>query len=165
MEVCEDVREQGVAEIMTPEVLCVYEGWSVARLARFLSDHQIGGAPVIASDHTLVGVVSLTDILRFQKLSGPGKQEIIEQSAYLESLGQSIGPDTLEQIVEHADDYATVNSIMTRKVLSVDRAASVSEVSRIMVTQNVRRVFVTEGEKMVGVVTAGNVLACLYDHS
>lgn len=161
MDVCEDIRAQGISSLMSPEVLCVYEGWSVSRLAKFLADRQIGGAPVIASDHSLVGVVSVTDILRFQKLEGDDKQNLVENAAYVESLGQKMAPEALMKILEHADEYVTVNAIMTPHVISVPRQATIGEVSRIMVAENVRRVFVTEDDKVVGVVTAGNLLTSL----
>ena len=36
------------SEIMHKNVLSVYEGWSIQRLADFFMKHKISGAPVIA---------------------------------------------------------------------------------------------------------------------
>ena len=51
--------------IMSKTLLSAYEGWTIHRLAEFFIKHGISGAPVIASDHELVGVVTVSDIFKF----------------------------------------------------------------------------------------------------
>ena len=55
-----------VRDTMTTGVLTVYEGWSIRRLSKFFENHGVSGAPVIASDDELVGVVSQSDIIGFE---------------------------------------------------------------------------------------------------
>lgn len=55
-----------VAAIASADLLTVYEGWSIKKLSEFFAKHKITGAPVIASDETLVGVVTQTDVVKFE---------------------------------------------------------------------------------------------------
>ena len=51
-------------DIMNPSVISVEENLSVHELANFFTEKMISGAPVVNKDGKLVGVVSLSDIVR-----------------------------------------------------------------------------------------------------
>ena len=51
-------------DIMNPSVISVEEDLSVHELANFFTEKMISGAPVVNKDGKLVGVVSLSDIVR-----------------------------------------------------------------------------------------------------
>ena len=66
-------------EIMTRQVVTVPYDWSVDRLARFLTDKSISGAPVVDEAGQVVGVVTLSDIVGKQAvvwLTSPGEMMI-----------------------------------------------------------------------------------------
>jgi len=65
----EQVRGMAVGDIMRSEVLAARANWSLETLADFLVDNNISGAPVTTQDDELVGVVSLTDIVRQSSMS------------------------------------------------------------------------------------------------
>lgn len=154
-----DISTLTLAELMSGgEVLTVYEGWSIKRLAGFFVKHNISGAPVVASDDTLVGVVTQSDVIRFESKS-PSDAEIrkVVQFYY--------GPNTsglteadIRQLKEKAIETCTVNAIMTPGVKSMDIHTSAAEACRFMVDQDVHRLFVTTQERVVGVVTAMDFL-------
>jgi CBS domain-containing protein len=50
------------ADVMSTEVLAVPPDMTVEKLAAYLTENQITGAPVLDRNHRLVGVVSQTDI-------------------------------------------------------------------------------------------------------
>lgn len=155
------IHDISARDLMTPEVLTVYEGWSVKRLAEFFIRHVISGAPVIASDHSLVGVVSVSDIVRFESMDSDKKAELMVDHVYTESLGQAVSAEVLEKLVLHADANCTVNQIMTRTVLSVDGAASMAEVAKCMSQAKIHRVFVTDAGVVTGVISSGDILGVL----
>src|SRR5690606_5856333 len=70
-----DISALRVSDLMSTGVLTAYEGWSIKRLAAFFVRHQISGAPVVASDDSLVGVVTEADIIRFESRT-PSDAEI-----------------------------------------------------------------------------------------
>ena len=47
------------------------------RLAKFFIKHNISGAPVIASDHELVGVVTVSDIFKFSNMDERNRREAL----------------------------------------------------------------------------------------
>ena len=57
-----------VSSIMQRDVLSVGDSWPLHQLASFLTDNQISGAPVTSEDGELIGVVSLTDIVRYDSM-------------------------------------------------------------------------------------------------
>lgn len=146
------------AQIMNKDVLLAYEGWSVKRLAQFFKEHKISGAPVISSDHMLVGVVSVTDVLNFEFLDERQKGEMISLAYFEEALGQQLLTQDLAQYAEQADQYCTVNSIMTREVISVSEDTNLSQIAKKMRAYRIHRLFVTQDEKITGVVSAIDVL-------
>ena len=145
-------------DIMTTELLTVYEGWSVKRLSEFFIKHGISGAPVIASDHTLVGVVTITDIIRFGSLPDSEKAKLIIDQVYPEYLGQSIDEETYSALANHADSNCTINAIMTPDVISIDQGTPLPQIARTMQNKKIRRIFVTKNGIIAGVISTGNVL-------
>lgn len=148
-------------DLMTAEVLTVYEGWPIKRLADFFIRHGISGAPVIASDHTLVGVVTLSDIVRFSSLDEKAKASLAGESLYMEYVGPSVMPEDMEWLKQNAANNCTINSIMTREVISLEETASLPQIACLMSERKIRRLFITRDGVIVGVISTGNILQYL----
>lgn len=149
------------AQVMNTQVLSVYEGWSIDRLAAFFIKHGINGAPVIASDHELVGVVSAGDIFRFENGSETLKSEIL-RDCYREATGTELHDlEDLTAWSKNAQKYCTVHQIMSREIISVDREQPISQVVDLLLEHQIQRVFVTAFGIIVGVITATDLLKLL----
>lgn len=146
--------------IMTNEVLMAYEGWSIKRLTDFLVKHHISGAPVIASDHSLVGVVSMSDIMNFNNKSAQEKSALL-QDVYAEFVGRYYDDDTLAAMLPKAAENCTVNQIMSQSVVQIDGDASLQEVAYVMLQKGIRRIFVSEHGLMKGVISTKNILTAI----
>lgn len=146
--------------IMTNEVLMAYEGWSIKRLTDFLVKHHISGAPVIASDHSLVGVVSMSDIMNFNNKSVQEKGALL-QDVYAEFVGRYYDDDTLAAMLPKAAENCTVNQIMSQSVVQIDGDASLQEVAYVMLQKGIRRIFVSEHGLMKGVISTKNILTAI----
>jgi len=73
-----DATNTPVKEIMTPDVVFVYDDQSVQEAADVMSSHQIRRLPIINRDKELVGIVALGDLA----VDGPDKQvsgNVLEQ--------------------------------------------------------------------------------------
>lgn len=153
-----ELQNFSVTDLMSKEVLCVYEGWTIQRLAEFFLKNEISGAPVIASDHELVGVVSVSDIFRFENSDDETKSEALRR-CYRDSTGIDIASrEDLVNWSKNSQASCTVHQIMTNDVISVGCDSTLSEVSAIMVESDIHRVFVTEDEKIIGIVSALDIL-------
>ncbi len=149
-------------DIMNKDVLFAYEGWSIKYLASFLTEKKITGAPVVASDNELIGVVSVTDIFRFENQNEAGKADALKDY-YQNAYGNDIEHLEIDQWVHNAEENCTVHQIMHNCVISVGEDASVADVARTMLTNKIHRVFVTVANKVVGVITTSNLLTILAD--
>ncbi len=156
--VLEDLSTLGVRDVMSSNVLTVYEGWSIKRLAGFFVKHDISGAPVIASDDELVGVVTQSDVVRFESRTPTDAELERLVQFYCGPYGGSLTKSDLEHMKEKANEHCTVNSIMTPEVDSVDISVSAVEACHVLVAQGVHRLFITEKSRLVGVVSAMDFL-------
>lgn len=150
-------------DIMHGNLLTVYEGWTIHRLAEFFIHRQISAAPVIASDHELVGVVSVSDIVRFNTMDDQQRGDVI-RNHYRDSCGQEINEADLRAWVKTAERNCTVHQIMVPEVITVTEQASLSSVIAVLVEHHIHRVFVTEENKITGVITTMDALQTLHEH-
>lgn len=147
-------------DIMTKDVLMAYEGWSIKRLSEFLIKNKISGAPVIASDHSLVGVVTQSDVVRFESNSNQEKGRMLQQ-VYSEFVGLEYDDALQQQMLSKADENCTVNQVMTDHVVKIDAKSSFQEVAYVMLQNGIRRIFVTSNGLIVGVISGSNILRAI----
>jgi predicted transcriptional regulator len=148
------------SDIMTESVLMAYEGWSIKRLSEFLLKNQISGAPVISADHSLVGVVTTSDVVRFEGASLSDKRILLDE-VYAEYVGLEYDEGTKQQLLDKADENCTVHQVMTKNVVQVDEKATLQELAYVMLQHGIRRVFVTKQGIIRGVVSTSNILKAL----
>ena len=148
------VRDIMVSNVMQREVLAVDVGWSLEELADFLVDNSISGAPVVAEEDELVGVVSLTDIVRQNRLQEHGSGREDTHDVYLFELGRQMGRDELRELHIQYETPVMVRDIMTPMIFSVSEDTGVQEVAETMLKGGIHRVFVTRENRLSGIVTA-----------
>lgn len=144
-------------DIMTDDVFMAYEGWSIKRLSTFLIKNKISGAPVIASDHSLVGVITATDVINFESKTDAEKNALV-QDVYAEFVGTNYDDGIVSLLMQKADEHCTVNKVMTSKVIQIDEETPLSKVADIMLDAGIRRIFVTRNGIMAGVISTNNLL-------
>ncbi len=153
-----EIQDFSVSDLMSKDVLCVYEGWTIQRLAEFFLKNDISGAPVIASDHELVGVVSVSDIFRFENADDETKSEALRR-CYRDSTGIDIASrEDLINWSKTSQTSCTVHQIMAKQVISVSTGSQLSHVANTMIENDIHRVFITDNEKIVGIVSALDIL-------
>jgi CBS domain-containing protein len=93
-----------------------------------LVEHQIGALVILGADHRVIGVLSERDILRALAERGAG------------ALTEPLAP------------------LMTRNVPICDQSATVSSIMEQMTTRKSRHVPVVEQQRLVGIVSIGDVV-------
>ena len=155
------ITSKKAGDLMHGDILVAYEGWTIHRLADFFVRNNISAVPVIASDHQLVGVVSVSDAFRFNNLDVRNKEAAL-LNLYRNDFQIDVSEEDLKSWVKDADKTCTVHQIMTPEVISVDSEDSVDSVARVLLDKHVHRVFVTEKGSVVGVITAMDLLSHIY---
>ena len=156
------MKKLKAVDVMNPRVLTVPEAFTLPELAAFLVDHEISGAPVEDVTGRLVGVVSTTDLARATSEGGDRLARSDKGHFYFRSWKEAFNADELEEL--HVDDESVlVRDIMTPEIYSVEETAPVSELARMMSEGHLRRVLVTRGPKVAGIVSASDLLQLLID--
>ncbi|MBV1870391.1 MAG: CBS domain-containing protein [Gammaproteobacteria bacterium] len=145
-------------EIMTPEVLLVQETWSIKQLADFFVEHRISGAPVVNHEQHFVGVVSISDMVQFDSMTGEEKANIIAAHVYTEVVGQKLNQSDINRLASHANENCNVKNIMTPKIIDVKLTTTLPEIAGIIFDNHIHRVFVTQNKEIVGVISTTNIL-------
>ena len=158
-----DAGSMTVSDIMQREVLAVDADWSLEELAGFLVDHNISGAPVTEENGELVGVVSMTDILRHGSMPDNGEVADDTHDVYLYELERQLGHEELRMFHTRSESSAQVRDIMTPMIFKVEEGTRVQEVAETMLRGGIHRVFVTQGNTLTGIVTTLDMLQVIRD--
>lgn len=171
-----------VRDIMRRDVVTIGPHESVRELVRMLSEHQVGGLPVVDRKQKVVGVVSATDVVRLipewereaeagaskapsQEVSGPGEEpgeeRPEEQGAFFRGPEGPLFqlPSVLpRRIPGTLLDRTRVQDIMTPATFSVRSEATLPELARFLLRGGIHRALVFEGSELVGIATSYDVL-------
>lgn len=103
--------------------------------------HKISSLAVVDSDERLVGVISRTDLLRIGRRDAGAARK-----AALLTLPTK-----------------TVQEVMTTDPRTVSKTAALSAAATEMVTHRIHRLFVVEGDKLVGVISTRDIMLAIRD--
>jgi len=154
----EQVRGMTVGDIMRSDVLAAGADWPLETLADFLVDNSISGAPVTTQDGELVGVVSLTDIVRQSSMSNSRADTDGAHDVYLYELESHMSREELRVFHSREESPMRVSDIMTPMIFRVNPDTPLQEVAETMLKGRIHRVFVTEDGRLTGIVTTLDML-------
>lgn len=141
-----------ISEVMTKEVLAIQESTPVQTMLRLFARTEISGAPVIDHDGNLIGVVSLSDLAR--------KRSRIFDSDKSFYLDIPIEP---EEADKKEDTSLKVSDIMTHLIISAKASDPILRAADLMVNHDIHRVVVTDQDKVVGLITSGELIRVFRD--
>lgn len=125
-----------VAELMQPNVRTISSDACVADVVVSLADGHISGLPVVDKGGRIIGVVSATDVLTAE--------------AETEADSPAVGRQLIEE--------TSVRDIMTPRPYIVAPDEDVREAARQMLYAEVHRLFVAEGDRLVGVLSTTDIV-------
>ena len=133
-------------DVMKTELVTVGENTPVKEIARKMLDHDISGLPVVNEQGEILGVVSELDLMR---------KQIKPNEPSIWTMIWGMDPDREKQHRDAIRKYMgkTAGDVMTAPAMTVDASDSLEKVGNLMFNKKIKRVFVTEGGKLVGVVS------------
>jgi len=130
-------KKEPVALIMTSNVLSVDVSDALTDAERIMTNNHIRHIPVV-SNGELVGMLSLTDLLRLSFVeSYGGNEEAIDEAVY---------------------EMLSIDQIMVTHPRSIDVHSSIHEVAEILVRNEYHALPVTSEDKLAGIVTTTDVI-------
>ena len=148
-------KARSVKDVMNPDVMTVADEMTTGELARYLTEREISGAPVVDGQGHLIGVVSMTDIGRH--MVEPSELESSRGSEFYRDSADGV---TLEDFGQRyvAQSAATVRDVMTPVIHQVPATATVAEAARVMLREHIHRLVVTQAGEPVGIITSMDLL-------
>jgi CBS domain-containing protein len=140
-------------DLMTREVAVVHPETSLLDAVKLMATPKVSGVPVV-DDGTIVGMLSEGDLVRWHE----GYTE--RQARWLDMLadGFELAPAFLKGIREQ---QRKVKSVMTRGALTVTEEMPAREVAYLMYKNNIKRVPVVRGGKLIGIIARSDLVRAL----
>lgn len=139
---------------MTTDVVTVRADMELRDLARLFVERGITGAPVIEDDGTLVGVISQTDLVYHSLTRG---DELLDTSHFYDHA-RFEGARLPSGFQVEDTNAGSVADVMTPVAHTVSERASLETIARKMTTNRVHRLIVTRGRRIVGIISALDVM-------
>ena len=133
-------------DVMKTDLVTVGENTPVKEIARKMLDHDISGLPVVNEQGEILGVVSELDLMR---------KQIKPNEPSIWTMIWGMDPDREKQHRDAIRKYMgkTAGDVMTAPAMTVEASDSLEKVGNLMFNKKIKRVFVTEGGKLVGVIS------------
>jgi CBS domain-containing protein len=136
-------------QIMTRPVITVTPETTIVEAANTMLQRHVSGLPVTDAAGKLVGIVSEGDFIRRSEI---GTQR--QRSRFLKFI---LGPGKAASDFVH-EHGRKVAEIMTPQPLTITEDTALEEIVELMEKNNVKRLPVTRGDKIVGIVSRANLL-------
>ena len=134
-------RHREIKQIMTQEVVTITPENTLYEAARIMGEKHIGSLIVVKYD-TLVGIITERDLLR----------EVVAREIDLEKDWLVGGVTIKEEKVEE---------IMSYPLTTISLTSSIKEAAQMMIEKKIRRLAVRESGKVVGIITASDLIRSL----
>jgi CBS domain-containing protein len=122
-----------VAELMQMDLTTIGPDSPVTAIVQAMADSHVSGLPVVNPDGHMLGVVSATDVLQ--------------------AAAEREDPRGRDMLFEHT----TARDLMTPNPLVIDPDADVRQAAQQMLYAEVRRLFVEEKGRLVGVISQTDI--------
>lgn len=137
-----------VKKFMTQPVVTVFADATIAAAAELMLEKHIAGLPVVDGENNLLGIFTEADLLTAVGLP----RHKPPQSVW----------SRLETIFSHQPSLgsfnSTVSELMIKDVITTNTEDNLGDVLNKMKTCNIKRLIVTSGNKVVGIITRSNLL-------
>jgi CBS domain-containing protein len=140
------------ADIMTREVTFVTPDETIDAAIDLMLSKHISGLPVIDDKRRLVGILTEGDLLRRPEI---GTQR--ERSRWRDAFARARG-EAHTYVQSHG---VHVKDVMTHAPVAVGEDTPLDEIVRVLETRHIKRLPVTRGGEVIGLVARADVLAAL----
>jgi CBS domain-containing protein len=125
--------ESTVADVMTRDVVRVAPDTPYKDIVDFVVGEAISAVPVVDAQGTLLGVVSEADLLCKQEFHGAEQAPRAQRGDWRKATGE------------------TARDLMTGPAVTITPDVPVTEAARRLLRSRLRRLFVVDGGRLVGV--------------
>jgi len=153
-----------VRDVMSTDPITLRPSATLREAAITLADESVGGCPVVDDRGKIVGMLSEVDILEALKTQHKELRmlmppEITFGISFVEIIKEREALAAFKDV-----ENRLVRDIMTKEVHAVSPDDPVERAIRLMVEHRIHRIPVVEGDRLVGIVTRGDILRGFFRH-
>lgn len=130
-----------VSTIMSTQLVILNTTDSLEKAEHLFKKHKIRHIPVVEGQQKIVGMLSLTDLLRISFADGAYEDE-----------------EDIESVVY---EMFTLSQVMAKKIRSVSPDSSIREVAELLAAKEFHAVPVVDNGNLVGIVTTTDLIKYL----
>ena len=123
-----------LSQLLTRDVISVSENKTIYNAIKLLAENNIGALPVLNNSMELCGIISERDIIR--------------------EMSKNIAVNFKKSFI---------NSIMTSKVITIDKNKKSEDIMDIMSKNKIRHIPIVEKKILIGIVSIGDVVKRLLE--
>ena len=123
-----------ISQLLTRNVISVSENKTIYNAIKLLAINNIGALPVLNNSMELCGIISERDIIR--------------------EMSKNIAVNFKKSLI---------NSIMTSKVITIDKNKKSEDIMDIMSKNKIRHIPIVEKKVLIGIVSIGDVVKRLLE--
>ena len=123
-----------ISQLLTRDVISVSENKTIYNAIKLLAENNIGALPVLNNSMELCGIISERDIIR--------------------EMSKNITVNFKKSFI---------NSIMTSKVITIDKNKRSEEIMDVMSKNKIRHIPIVEKKILIGIVSIGDVVKRLLE--
>lgn len=146
-----------VKDVMNPNIVFCKPDNTIREAAKILKENNVSGAPVLEGEE-LVGIISEADLLKLLILPEKGGLWLPSPFEVMEvPIRELLGWEETKKMLSDVGS-TKIEEIMTKDVHTISSEASVEEASEHMIRHRINRLPVTEDNRLVGIVTRGDII-------
>lgn len=146
-------------DIMSAPAISVTENHTLQEVLELMAENNFSGLPIVDSDNKVIGIISNTDIIRYSQQSSV--IPLSNLSGWISPYANITDLALVRKGFEMLNKTKT-GQIMTKKVYTVNPDTDATEIAQLMNQRKINRVPVVDNDdKLVGIVTRGNMVQCM----
>jgi len=144
-------------EIMSKDVIVVYEADTIEDVAKLLVEKKISGVPVVDSERKLIGILSEADLVFQQKkLSAPMFFTLFDG---IIQLGKSAYFDEIKKL----SAYQVADLMTKEKLIFAYPETDISDLASLMIKNKINRIpIIGPNGEVVGIVSRYDIVKATY---
>ncbi len=143
---------------MTKKVITAKPGDLIKDIVHRLAEYEISGLPVVDTSNKVIGMISEKDILKALKTESRTLSMVFPSSHALGmTFEESVDYRELKEAMKEMQN-SPIEKIMNKNVITVKVNTTIAEVASIMIQNNVNRLPVVKDNKLIGIITRGDII-------
>ena len=148
-----------IKDVMTKDVVTTTRSSTVNKLIKLFLKHHIHLIPVVDREKKLVGVASLTTLIR---IFMPRYFDLIDDFSFISDFG-ILDEVFLAQASSDTEKLFLVDDVMITRVISASPEDSLLKVSAIMHSNKIERIpVIDKNNRLIGIISQSDIVLAIF---